>query len=516
MDNKLLILLIIAVIVSGCSKIDEFGEQSKAIGETATETKGYAKESVENTGMVLETSAAMYADVRKSSVEVRNNAKDDLIDKQDPVHLKIRSAAIYFNAMEFQYYKPFLNEAKMGDDEARFDKMKKEAMDDLFRIVSSQSKYIKMEDEYEFDVSSPKNEDQNIFALAVTLHKLNSNQQTYAEKTGQPTVTVLSLLKEGLELDYKKRLGLIDKSQIPAYADTVSNYRKYAIYLLRARHNFLAAMALARISYVKVGSGLQQLFTKLGMLTRDWPARTEALSEIEMYEITKWLEEAETTKQFLESINVPTELCTNLGRIYDHLLIVDIKREYEIYEFTRNEFIIKKDQAEEELAVVKKHGRCTNKNLQAWIELSNDYLGSPITTKKECRGLRSEVLGQLRADVKSYDRTIKSNQKDYDAKYHDALEMSKQVRADRHFKEAITIMGGGEIEAIESTRDEYISRMGMNITSGQSILDDSTDLFRSLEEKDFVKYFQDPIRSYDIFTERQDILKRFEEAAYNL
>ncbi|OQW52798.1 MAG: hypothetical protein A4S09_08110 [Proteobacteria bacterium SG_bin7] len=214
------------------------GEMYKTTKELAEISKGMAK----STGRINNYSANTYRDMRLDT-SISNGFKA-LNEMETAVSLeqKVIAAAYYMASFEFQLWK---NEDL--DDEPLRQKMYalsvKRLFADIKEYVSKDDAHEKPPEENDFSTNASKL--RNLYAIAVTLHEINPNQEVSEKVNGVKLVSMLQLVTEGLSSALTKTENL---PKIPEYQKIVAQNEELAVMLLQIRYNVLAGKVLKLIT----------------------------------------------------------------------------------------------------------------------------------------------------------------------------------------------------------------------------------------------------------------------------
>jgi hypothetical protein len=181
------------------------------------------------------------------------NRKDMLkaMEQSTTVEKKIAYAGQYFQAFEFQVWG-----GSAGDDQDRLETLYNLALQEFFREAREY-----LPEDYatnpKVDPTSTKNQDKNMYALAVTMHLTNDLEQPQLIDPSNPdgprsTVSMYDLLQRGLSKKADNLSGKIKDADLKDWQREVLNDELAFEYLIRVRENFLPVMTLAGLSDIAV------------------------------------------------------------------------------------------------------------------------------------------------------------------------------------------------------------------------------------------------------------------------
>ena len=172
-------------------------------------------------------------------------------------------------------------------------------------------------DELSTSARSKDNAQMSLYALAVTMHKVNSLAVPHA-RDGK-MISMLDLVKEGLLINNQINNGLIEESMSPSYVQKLLVNKSKAIHLLRLRSNFLPTMVLAKISNIQK-KGLKGIITRLGMRLWSWKLDTTKLDLLQILEYTEWLKAANSARDYLgKELKIDSKIDKSIMHIYENM-----------------------------------------------------------------------------------------------------------------------------------------------------------------------------------------------------
>ena len=237
------------------------------------------------------TSQDIYRDSRQGDGVTVRAKRLESMDAHRDVEAKISEAGVFFKAFEFQLWK-----GRSFDTEAKREVLFNEAVLSFFSESHAYVDYSKA-----LSVSGADNKTENMMALSVAMHILNSTQEELVEKSKQ--MSMYQLVTQSLALKSKVEWGDIPTSSLLPWQKTVLEKEKEAILLLQARANFPAAMVLSKISKVHSTTlwGLTGFFSKVTNLMGTWQPDLADRNQVELEAYVEWLDIAIASRQFLEN-----------------------------------------------------------------------------------------------------------------------------------------------------------------------------------------------------------------------
>ncbi len=226
-------------------------DMAKTTNDMATTTNGMAKTTA---GMAVTTESmakyvtVTYDDLRLGNTRQARQEALEAIKTSEEMPAKMGYASEYFAAMEYQFWKPEL------ETEEKRQAMMMTAVKDFFRKVKE---YISNYDMVAPTATDPQTE--NLYSLAAALHYVNPAQdEALRGKDNIQTVTMLSMIEDGLRAKRDLETGVTTVDSVPAYQLEVLRQEQAAVYLLRVRQNFLKAFAFVSAASQESGNDPQK------------------------------------------------------------------------------------------------------------------------------------------------------------------------------------------------------------------------------------------------------------------
>lgn len=260
-----------------------------------------------------------YAGLRQGNT-LQARAGDNAIGQMNAAHAieeKIFYAGAYMKAFEFQIWN-----CADPDSEKYLKEFYMEAAEEFTRVLPN---YLTTDrSKWSVSTTGTDNQSNNLYALAVSLQELNANVVT-AYKLGkwsdQPQ-SMLDLIKSTFSR----------KVQLAAHPDqaTLADHEFLAnedliVQLFQVRMNFLAAMALAKVSNLETKGflGLPGLVREVKMLLGGWTPNLRQFGSADdverIKEFTRYLYGSNDTRAYLASIGVKPKFDSLIFRIYSHM-----------------------------------------------------------------------------------------------------------------------------------------------------------------------------------------------------
>jgi hypothetical protein len=274
-------------------------------------TKGMAA----TTEALNTTSTNTYQDLRHgNSADMRLTALEKMKGAGSQAE-KITYAAQFVRAFDFQLWK-----AQGRDNEAKLQEQRLDAVNEFMRIV----KGICMELGGKL-TTSPLSNDlrmQDLYALATVLHMVDTSDPKVLNYVGDG---VQQLLLAGLRNKRAVDAGTIRIEDLPAYQQSVLGFEKYAIFMLKLRQNFIAAMAVSEISEREIGE--PSTLSRLKMLVLPWNSHTEAHNLVRLKFFVDFFDEVLETQSMLRELGHDGRLDGKLLRVLKNLRIEEVSVE---------------------------------------------------------------------------------------------------------------------------------------------------------------------------------------------
>lgn len=242
------------------------------------------------------------------SLASRQRQLKTLLDLKDPIS-RASAATIYFMSFEFQLW------SGIGQDTV-------ETRDDLAALavkefLSAAQEFVEYGQTFvdPLDTGSAKIGAFN--SLAAVMHEVNPKQKRLLDRRPDiKEMTLLSLIQDGLRARQEILNGTKRMEDYPAYVKEVLLASRTAELLMKARYNYLGAIALGMVSEIR-----KEGITYLGMKFRTWTMDLEDLNPFEATLAADALNAAIEAREFLEDVGIPVELDKNLYKIFSNMTL---------------------------------------------------------------------------------------------------------------------------------------------------------------------------------------------------
>ncbi len=262
----------------------------------------------EKTGSVLDATLNMYIDMRQgNSWMIRDQAWHNLLAFKE-IPAKLAEAGAFFQAMEAQLWK---NE--FFDDIENLEVLHVAAIDQFFR--KAQDLIIQIHKEpfakkFSTNPFSQDNRMKSLYALAATSHMVNPNEEAILKQRGIEKHSMLKLIQDSLEV--RDEFNELGKDAFPPHVAEVLLFEDAAVYMLRLRSNFLAAMAFGKISGLDDENNIVRSMDAFGKMLFGWTADMKKHNLAEVLTYTRWIDEAtracDWVREFYESCKLNDDL----------------------------------------------------------------------------------------------------------------------------------------------------------------------------------------------------------------
>jgi hypothetical protein len=214
------------------------------------------------------------------------------------IERKFSQAGIYFSAFEFQIWK------NSGlDTPARRDSLRFDAVSEFLRSVAGTC----LDKQYSLDVLSKNQVMNDLFAISALLHFSNPNQELYAKKSGFEPDTMLAIIQNGIR---KKKLlaeNKISFADLTKADNEVQVWWDAAVYLMRLRGNFLAAITTFKLARLEEARGpLDEKARQARLMLGAWQPSLDYYSSLPgaVQEVTTYLRESTQVRKFLREMSI--------------------------------------------------------------------------------------------------------------------------------------------------------------------------------------------------------------------
>lgn len=283
----ILLSLSLAFLMSACSvkkDMDHMRESTDEVKEATKEMKkmnGVVRDRIEDSYHGGREDVGMNM-LRDSFNEVLKGGDKDVVRK-------LEYSYVYFGSFEFQHW-----QGDFEDTQRRREYLMSKAIELFFAEIDDL-----IEDSHPVSILNIMSDAyQNWLVLSVmslAMDKIHPNQEFLSEKLGFKKYSVLSMLEEGLARKAEAEAG----KPVPEFVRFVLEREQEAIYMLQLRHNFVPLLVLGNMTDFEEG-----LFPKLKRFF-PWTLDLTNANEMKRQFWIRWLQKSESTRAFLQSINVP-------------------------------------------------------------------------------------------------------------------------------------------------------------------------------------------------------------------
>ncbi len=338
-------LLLLALAVSACGKVeksvntmDEMNNTTKDMSDTTSEmnkkmadmndktasmddrmieTNKNMEEMKGQMGKMSEDMTHLGADARQAIALLTRLTAYDALNKAPEIEGKFAAMGQFYSAFEFQVWK-----GVDLDTEERREELFQSAMSEFFRTFAGSMATQKQN----LSPSSKENEMNNLYAAAALLHYENPNQKLFLKDTQYEVVTFYSLFKELIVLQKQVKSGAKKLDELKAWEKEGLVWYDQAVYLMRLRANFLAAMVVSRLADLDAqrgGMSMDDLWTKAKIMLTDWEPKLDKYADnpVALDEVRRYANASNSTRAFLNANGVSNEMDANLSKVIGHMTI---------------------------------------------------------------------------------------------------------------------------------------------------------------------------------------------------
>jgi hypothetical protein len=317
-------LLASALIAGGgCSAFKDMDNMTKTtqqVSDTSSDMKKTMNGMAANTVDLLNLNSVVKSGVLDTYYKLRQGntlqARDYTLKHMDSatsMEDKIAWAGAYFQAYEFQLW-----DGSQKDDRDRLESLYLCGIQEFNRDMME---YIPQS--YDVDPTSKNNKMMDLYALAVTMHELNtlSKLQPFEENKASESVSMFDLVKHALQLKNDVESGAKPEASLEEWEREGLRVEQELDYIIQIRENFLPVMALAKISKIAENGflGIPGLFRQLDMLLTGWDADLSHANLEQLLTYTSWVQEAVADRDFLKSIGANSRLNDDVMKIYKNM-----------------------------------------------------------------------------------------------------------------------------------------------------------------------------------------------------
>lgn len=290
--------------LTGCGlteNMDKMKETTDALSDRTDDLYDETRKLAQMTAMLLREQR------QGVSQEQRREALRNVLDPNMPIEIKMKDAAVYYNAFEFQLWENILE-----DDERKRQDLFAQGVEEFmisFRGVINGKRP-------DPDPLSTKPQMQSLFALAATLEQINLLQTDASFKNPFRPVSMLDLILDGLAM---KSQADENPQSVPPYVLKLLGYEDEARYILELRYNIFSAIVVDKSFDVSQMS----LQDKLKMILKgNLSIEFSKLNAAEIVELTnKYMYGAIYVRDFMRAHGTPINLNKNLMNVLKKAVI---------------------------------------------------------------------------------------------------------------------------------------------------------------------------------------------------
>ncbi|MEK6704238.1 MAG: hypothetical protein AABZ06_00455 [Bdellovibrionota bacterium] len=290
----------------------EMSHNTKEMNDNTRGMRDTTSEMLETTTSLRDTIDATYRVLRQGDAMSARSARLKMMEESRVLDAKISEAAKYFMAFEFQLINDFGTDLNVDTRQQYYLSATLEFLSDLKRYIYKSREVLP---------SSNNADMQNLYAFSAAVSMINPNEEVLAEKHGWEKISMLTLLEESLKQKSALEQGLITEENIQLYQRAVLTESEDVIYLLRLRANFLAAAALGKIADLNTGGffDIPGHFRKLRLWMFKWKVDFSKFNTIQIRTYTKWLNQANETRDFLKQIGIEAKINEKMLKVYKNM-----------------------------------------------------------------------------------------------------------------------------------------------------------------------------------------------------
>jgi hypothetical protein len=245
---------------------------------------------------------SMYEDLRQGNALELRTRRLQAMQEANVIEAKISEAGKYFMAFEFQLYKAFAS-----DDEAKMDELKLSCIQEFFRDLPRYGV-----ENFNINPQNTTGDMGNLFALAVTSHRVNPNMERLIHEKGLPKVTMLNMIEQTLAKREQIESGEIEAKE---WEHEILAHRQVASYILQLRANFLAVMALDGLTNV----GDAGLISKAKMLLFRYAVYLNQHDMANLQDYATWLNEANRVRKVMTDLRIDHRIDDKVMKLYRNM-----------------------------------------------------------------------------------------------------------------------------------------------------------------------------------------------------
>jgi hypothetical protein len=239
--------------------------------------------------------------------------------KDTTIQAKIATAGQYYSSFEFQ-----LIDDGNCDTDADRDNLYDSAMTEFFMAINP----MMPNPNAKIDPTSTKEQDEDLFALAVAAQQVNPNRALLDQQHDLSSVSMLTLIEDSLSQASDVNSGNVKVSDLPLYQQVVLQNQQAAVQLLRVRADFFPGMVLLQITNLQDLNNwgpfnfLRQAFDTIGALIEEKTgaqATFDNLTVAELENVSTWMGFASDQINYLNAQKFSFTLDSNLKEFYKNL-----------------------------------------------------------------------------------------------------------------------------------------------------------------------------------------------------
>ena len=255
----------------------------------------------------------MYDALRQGdSLKARRDSLAALVSARDSAR-KVSEASKYFMSFEYQIWSGIGEDTPVRRLEAAESAMKEFMKDVQEFLLPGQTEVEPLATRD----SEGGNRQMSFNSLAAALHLVNPKQT--AMRTRQPgtsEMTMYSMLREAVLAKAKMDRGETRATDLPGYVREALNYPRVLELLLQARYNYVAAMAVSRVSNLREGT-----LPYLRMRFLNWDLDMSKLNVVQMREVARYFRAATSAHDVMKEAGLTPSLNHALGRVLGNMRI---------------------------------------------------------------------------------------------------------------------------------------------------------------------------------------------------
>ena len=256
------------------------------------------------------------------SLDLRNKLFTNLMNDQK-VDQKLLDADLFMNAFEFQLWEE--NSISNANFKVERDLLARDSVNEFFNRLQTVDPFAGGGPHFfGFDVNGTDNQKAVFNMMAATIHAVNRIDDTSAKGSQLETLSMFSLIRDGLLASKSIRDGNSLEGDYPAYVMMVRRNEPLAIRLLKARYSELGLVLVGRI--VDISGDLGKAF-QLKILGEGWDFDMSKMNSAQLEYYKLHLDYAKATKEVLTQIGETVELNPDVRKLYSHMHVISQPKE---------------------------------------------------------------------------------------------------------------------------------------------------------------------------------------------